>query len=210
MTLPGAPQHHPPPDRPCFFSHSPLPGIPVWIGEWRLLHEALVEQQSISYIWRISRMGLAGEQNKALRVGPPPPDTRSRSPSLSIQWALLPTHSVEDIHSSLAAMLLLLSLFISCTSLSLSPNRDASQTEGSWFKAHVVSPPLCHIYFPQLLHCDLCNIQGSFKILAWNWLRGNETMFKCQYHEVGRSVINLLGGVCGGHKVTALALSTAG
>lgn len=37
-------------------------------------------------------------------------------------------------------------------------------------------------------------------------------MFKCQHHEVGRSVINLLGGVSGGHKVTALviALSTAG
>lgn len=37
-------------------------------------------------------------------------------------------------------------------------------------------------------------------------------MFKCQDHEVGKSVINLLDGVCVGHKVTALviALSTAG
>lgn len=37
-------------------------------------------------------------------------------------------------------------------------------------------------------------------------------MFKCQYHELGKSMINLLEGVCVGHKVTALviALSTAG
>lgn len=37
-------------------------------------------------------------------------------------------------------------------------------------------------------------------------------MFKCQYHRVGKSMINLLDGVCVGHKVTALviALSMAG
>lgn len=98
--LTGASQPHQVPLMPVF---SPPPRlsfplcIPVWVGEWRLFHQASVERQSISYIWWISPdWDKLGSRTKRYGLEPPSiPHLPASSPPS--------TQLGRDLHSSLAA-----------------------------------------------------------------------------------------------------------
>lgn len=147
------------------------PSIQVRIWEWRLFHEASVEHQSISCIWRISldwdKLGSRTKRCACHAKKPPSPSpTPTPNPlpppiaSLHTQSCSLlsPTQLGRDLHSSLVVPLYLsplLSIYLLHLSILIFPNRNTSQRGRGWFKPQVNSPGLCHIYFSSSPHCDL-------------------------------------------------------